>query len=197
MVLKGQFLERPTLIPVGTLVLDAVSHRGSRGPLLLVLPPRPEDGGGMDHVVGAELAFAVSAAGHPTLRFNYRGVGASQGKRGQGKALVEDARAALELARDNSPDGAVAVASISGSVEVGLALLDEPNVRGLFAISPTRFDPKDRRVSALAGEASVEPWLRAASAMLDQLTVVGGASHTFQRGLPQVGKAVVEWLGKL
>ena len=50
----------------------------------------------MDHVVGAELAYAVSHQGHPTLRFNYRGVGGSQGEPSR-KPLewVEDAAAAF------------------------------------------------------------------------------------------------------
>ena len=36
----------------------------------------------MDHVVCAELAWAAARAGRPVLRFNFRGVGASQGSRG-------------------------------------------------------------------------------------------------------------------
>ena len=81
MVMKGQYLERPTLIPLANgLVLEGVSHRGEKRPGLLVLPPPPLEGSGMDHVVGAELAYAVSHAGFPTLRFNYRGVGGSQGE---------------------------------------------------------------------------------------------------------------------
>ena len=40
MVMKGQFLERPTLIPLANgLVLEGVSHRGERQPGVLVLPP--------------------------------------------------------------------------------------------------------------------------------------------------------------
>src|SRR5689334_18160191 len=101
MVSKGQFLERATIIPVGDEVMEAVSHRGSERPIVLVLPPPPDEGGGMDHIVGAEVAWAVSQAGHPCLRFNYRGVGASQGKPGRGAALVDEALAALEAAAEN------------------------------------------------------------------------------------------------
>ena len=127
MVLKGQFLERATVIPVGTVVLDGVSHRGTRTPALVVVPPTPAEGGGMDHVAGAELAYAASAAGFPTLRFNFRGIGASQGERGHGEALLEDALAAVAQAKENVRGGPVVVASIAGGAEVAVALLRQPH----------------------------------------------------------------------
>ena len=63
MVQKGQFLARSTLIPVGREVMEGTAHRGKLRPPLLVLPPRPEEGGGMDHVIAAELVFGVNALG--------------------------------------------------------------------------------------------------------------------------------------
>ena len=120
MVMKGQFLERPTLIPLPSgLVLEGVSHRGERRPALLVLPPPHLEGGGMDHVVGAELAFAVSRVGHPTLRFNYRGVAGSQGEVSKRPGdWLEDAREALKLARENA-DGHAPV-PVQGNIDPAL-----------------------------------------------------------------------------
>ena len=43
----------------------------------------------MDHVVAAEVAWAAATAGHPTLRFNFRGVGASQGEQGDPAARLD------------------------------------------------------------------------------------------------------------
>ena len=48
----------------------------------------------MDHVVAAELVWAAARAQHPTLRFNFRGVGASQGERGGPGTWAEDVNAA-------------------------------------------------------------------------------------------------------
>ncbi len=198
MVTKGQFLERPTLIPVGKLVMEGVSHRGALSPLLLVLPPPPAEGGGMDHVVGAELAFAASAAGHPTLRFNYRGVGASQGSRGAGEALVEDALAALEVAVDNAGGGPVVVASLNGSDPVALELLARKPEQVLAAclISPTTSHPArwDDRVWAVIGELDKTLSRSVVGSSRARIEWVGSADRTFQRGLPQVGKAVVACL---
>ena len=196
MVSKGQFLERPTLIPVGKWVMEGVAHRGTLSPLLLVLPPPPNEGGGMDSTVGAELAFAVSAAGFPTLRFNYRGVGASQGSRSSGEALIEDALAALEVGIDNANDGTVLVASINGSDAVALELLRRHKELHLCLISPTSSDPAlwPDGVWVLVGELDNSLSRSAVTSSKARVEVIPFADHTFQRGLPLVGKTVVSCL---
>ncbi len=210
MVMKGQFLERPTLIPLaGGLVLEGVSHRGELRPGLLVLPPPPFEGSGMDHVVGAELAFAASHAGFPTLRFNYRGVGASQGQPSRSpNDWLEDAIAALELAMDNTQGERVVVATIGASDAVALKLAELHPLAGVVLINPSLARPGD-----FEGRPSV-PWPLAVvlaeddatqdrarwSAVLErhgaQLTVIPGATRTYQRNLPMVGKAAASLLGR-
>src|SRR6185312_2033757 len=101
MVLRGQFLERPTLIPSGKHTLEGLWHRGEREPAALLIPPLPGDGS-MDAAALNELAFAFSQAGHPSLRFNFGGVGASQGQSKTLAAQEKDARAALTLLRENA-----------------------------------------------------------------------------------------------
>jgi pimeloyl-ACP methyl ester carboxylesterase len=208
MVVKGQYLERPTLIPVRDgLVLEGVSHRGSLRPGLLVLPPPPVEGSGMDHVVGAELAFAASHQGHPTLRFNYRGVGGSQGARSRdAEAWLEDALAALELAQDNAGGQLALVASIGASDAVALHLAARVPVAGVALINPRVVGPGDLggvRVLVgvvLAGEEPGHPpraWAEALAPLEGALTVVPGATRTYQRNLPLVGKAVVALLTQL
>lgn len=124
MVQRGQFLERPTLIPVADVVMEGMSHRGARRPPLLVIPPQPEQGSGMDHVVCAELVWAAARAGHPTVRFNHRGIGGSQGKSGQGSELLEDAEAALGLALDNASAAQALVAGVLSGAATARALVD-------------------------------------------------------------------------
>ena len=200
MVSKGQFLERPTLIPIGKHVMEGVSHRGTKAPLLLVLPPPPSEGGGMDHIVGAELAFAASGAGFPTLRFNYRGVGASQGPRSTGAALLEDALAALEVAVDNAGGQPVFVASINGSDLVALELLrrEKQRVLGLCLISPTTSDPAQwpEGVWVIVGELDNALLRGTVTSSAARVEVVPSADRTFQRGLPHVGKSVVSALAE-
>jgi uncharacterized protein len=208
MVTKGQFLERPTLIPVGREVMEGTAHRGVRAPPLLVLSPRPEEGGGMDHVIAAELAWAAATAGFPTLRFNYRGVGASQGARGTGEALLEDAEAAMRVLLENAQSPRLAVASLHGGAQVALALQKRnPTVTGLCLVAPS-----DVGLAALAslelsllvvvGEEDQRLPLAALSARVGQsaqgaLEVVDDAGPNFHRNLPQVGRVVAAWLRRL
>jgi hypothetical protein len=196
MVMKGQFLERPTLIPLANgLVLEGVAHRGAGRPGVLVVPPTPAEGSGMDHVVGAEIAFAVSQAGHQCLRFNFRGVGGSQGRPSDSDdELLDDALAAWELARDNASGEPPLVVSIGGSDRVVQRLVARVSIAGWALIHPglAPFVPTVPHVVVLPeleGAAARKGW----SARLDEggLAVILGADRSYLRNLPQVGKAVV------
>lgn len=208
MVLKGQFLERSTLIPVGREVMEGTAHRGEKKPPLLVIPPRPEEGGGMDHVIAAELVWAAATAGFPTLRFNFRGVGASQGTRGAAEALVEDAEAAMRVLLENAQSPSLAVAALSGSAQVALALqARHPAIGGVCLVSPSDVEvselarvncslfvvvgEEDRRVPRAALSAAV------GEAPRGELELVEDAGPTFNRNLPQVGRFVAAWLKRL
>ena len=211
MVMKGQYLERPTLIPLANgLVLEGVSHRGELRPGLLVLPPPPVEGSGMDHVVGAELAYAVSHRGHPTLRFNYRGVGGSQGEPSRNPLeWVEDAVAALQLAVDNSGGERVVVATIGASDAVALRLAELKQLAGLILINPSMARPSDfETCPTLAWPLAVivaehderqdrGRWAAVLARHDGEFTVIPGATRTYQRNLPIVGKAAASLVGRV
>jgi len=204
MVLKGQFLERPTLIPLANgLVLEGVSHRGAARPGLLVLPPPPIEGSGMDHVVGAELAYAVSRIGHPTVRFNYRGVGGSQGQPSRSPSeWLEDALAALQLAEDNTEGHPAVVATIGASDAVALKLAELKSIAGLVLINPSLAQPADFEsreslawpLGVVVAEHDAAQDRGRWASVLDRLegtfSLIPGAHRTFQRNLPMVGQAV-------
>ncbi len=208
MVLKGQFLERPALIPTeGGLVLEGTSHRGNLTPPLLVLPPAPAEGGGMDHVVAAELVFAAARNGHPTLRFNYRGVGGSQGARARSpEALLADARAAYELASDNARGAACVIAALGASDIVALKLAIAVGAAGVLLVNPTLASPSDAAtlrvpVSVVLPEhdSVAVPrldWAEWLAARGDRLTVVPGADRSYQRHLVMVGQAAAQFLAQ-
>lgn len=196
---RGQYLERPALIPVGSVVLEGLWHRGRKAPPVLVLPPPPE-AGSMDHVVCAELAWAAARAGRPVLRFNYRGVGASQGSRGDAGSRVEDAAGALRLLRENTGAVDVAVAAVGGSAEAALALARQyPGIVALVLISPPA-----GVLGALAGcpllcivgedEPGRAGLVASAAEGGGRVEVVVGADARFQRNLPEVGRLALRWL---
>ncbi|HLL56002.1 MAG TPA: alpha/beta hydrolase [Myxococcaceae bacterium] len=205
--MKGQFLERPTLIPVGDEVMEGLSHRGTRRPPLLIVPPRPEEGSGMDHVVCAEVAWAASQAGFPTLRFNFRGVGASQGKWGGTQAQLDEVLAALRLAQENADCARVAVLTLGGSAWSALELSrTEPAIAALCLVSPVGVDlPELARLSLPLSVVVAQDDQRLPRAGLSAavgeaggaLDIIPGTDASFLRNLTEVGKAVVSWLQRL
>jgi alpha/beta superfamily hydrolase len=80
----------------GDLALEGLLDRaaGSRG--VVVTHPHPLYGGAMRNNVVSTLVQAYGEAGYSTLRFNFRGVGASQGRYDNGAGEQEDVRAALD-----------------------------------------------------------------------------------------------------
>jgi hypothetical protein len=199
MVSRGQYLERPALVPVGGLVLEGLWHRGQKAPPVLVLPPPPE-AGSMDHVVCAELAWAAARAGRPVLRFNFRGVGASQGARGDGASRLEDAGGALRLLRENAATVEVAVAAVGESAVTALGLAgDHPGIVAVALVSPPPGVVAARpEVPLLCIVGEDEPGraglVAAVAEAGGRVEVVPGTDARFQRNLPEVGRLALRWL---
>lgn len=199
MVLPGQYLERPALIPCGGLVLEGLSHRGSRRPALLVCPPTGP-GGGMDAPLVAELAWASARAGHASLRFQHRGVGGSQGALEPGRE-AEDALAAFDHLAATAP-GPLAVVGVGGGCATALAVAAGRGAHALALLAP----PAPPAIGALALPVLVVlPALGAAVAPDGvgalppggRVEVVAGADAAFRSGLPRAARAVVDWLAAL
>jgi len=120
--------ETPVVIdgPVGqleALYLDSAEPKG----LALVCHPNPVQGGTMLNKVVSTLQRTARDAGLVTLRFNYRGVGASAGTHDMGAGEVDDALAAALWLRAQHPDlplnllgfsfGGFVAASLGGRLE--------------------------------------------------------------------------------
>jgi alpha/beta superfamily hydrolase len=88
---------------------------GEREPLVaaLVCHPHPAYGGTMHNKVVHRLAKGLRRAGAVTLRFNFRGVGRSEGRHGNFLGEIEDARAALAWLRERYPVPPFALAGFS------------------------------------------------------------------------------------
>lgn len=207
MVLQGQFLERSVV--VGN--LDALYHRGQRAPPCTLASPHPAMGGSMTSPVIAELAWALTRAGHPTLRFDYRGVGASRGSSrhragsmeiGDVPDEVEDLLAACDqlLATARMPK-ACAVGYSFGAA-VALAAAPDPRIDRIVLIAPpTRLHDFSPLASldkpALVVCAHHDAYCDRAAVRLPAeglLEVIPHADHFFARGLTDLGKHVAAWL---
>lgn len=99
--------EIPIVVPDADLVLEGRFQPGTGAGLAVVAPPHPLMGGSLDSPVVNEIAFALHAAGIASVRFNFRGVGASSGRATDDpRAAVSDYEAALAWLRE-SGDGPV------------------------------------------------------------------------------------------
>src|ERR1700678_4681547 len=67
----------------------------------LVCHPHPAGGGTMHNKVVYHAMKAFSAVGLPVLRFNFRGVGLSEGKHDEGHGEQDDVKAALDWLEQN------------------------------------------------------------------------------------------------
>jgi len=97
--------ERRSVIagPAGALEV-AVNEPGAepRG-IALVAHPHPLQGGTLDNKVAHTLARTFTGLGYVSVRFNFRGVGKSEGVFDEGEGETDDALAALGFARNEYP----------------------------------------------------------------------------------------------
>lgn len=76
---------------------------------LVLCHPHPLYGGDMDNPVVVRAAEVAREAGLGTLRFNFRGVGASEGSHDNGRGEQDDVRAALATLRARLDRGPVEI----------------------------------------------------------------------------------------
>jgi alpha/beta superfamily hydrolase len=88
----------------------------------VVCHPHPLFGGAMHNKVVYRVARGLRRRGWVVLRFNFRGVGRSQGKHDGGVGEIEDARAALHWLRARYPGLAYSLAGFSFGSRVILGL---------------------------------------------------------------------------
>ena len=122
----------------------------------LVAHPHPLGGGTMHNKVVYHAAKAFSYFGLPTLRFNFRGTGLSEGAHDDGRGEVDDVRSALDwlTARFDLP---ILFAGFSFGSNVGLrACCGDARVQGLVGLGlPVRAAGRDYRYDFLPACGSV------------------------------------------
>jgi uncharacterized protein len=150
--------EEPVQFPSGALSLEGrLSIPAAATRAAVVCHPHPQYGGEMDNSIVVATAGALRRRGIATLRFNFRGVGRSEGRYGEGMGELDDARAAVERLRDELPNVPIALGGYSfGAIVALLAGHDQKGVDRLFAIAlpVSMFD-----VSKIAGSAKPKLFL--------------------------------------
>ena len=93
-------------------------------PIALILHPHPRAGGHMNHPVAVQLFHLFMKRGFNVLRFNFRGVGRSQGEFDSGIGELADAATALDWLQTTNPAASQCwVAGFDFGAWVGMQLL--------------------------------------------------------------------------
>lgn len=162
----------------------------------------------MHNKVVFRIAKAALGLGIPTLRFNFRGVGASAGQFDNGPGERDDVRAALRFLRSRLPYLPIVVAGFSLGAWVGLAVgAHEPDVRALVGVglpvgsSPFAFLAGVKKpkliVQATNDQYAPREKVQALYDSLDEpkrLHWVEGVDHFFGARVNEVQQAVSDFL---
>jgi hypothetical protein len=116
-------------------IREASSFRGG----VILCHPHPQYGGDMDHPVVSTAVEAASQEGFSTLRFNFRGVGGSEGSYGDGVGEREDVKAAAEylsLRLKNEHVSLVLVGYSFGAWAGFPIAIEDERFKGMVAVAP-------------------------------------------------------------
>lgn len=113
-------------------------NENKQAPVVLVLHPHPLYGGTMNNKIVYRLYHTFVQNGFSALRFNFRGVGKSQGKYDEGIGELSDAATALDWLQQQNPDAPTCwITGFSFGAWISLQLLmRRPELEGFVAVSP-------------------------------------------------------------
>jgi len=206
--MNAQTLKSSVAGPAGALEIATDVPAGPSRGVAVIAHPHPLFGGTLDNKVVQTLARAFTQAGWTAVRFNFRGIGASEGAYDDGRGEVEDMLAVVQHA---APEGALALAGFSFGAFVtshvfGRLHASRPIDRlVLVGTAASRFTvapiPGDAHGQTLVvhGEQddtvplqSVLDWARP---QVLPVTVVPGGGHFFHGQLPLLKNLVLRHLG--
>jgi len=194
-------------------LLEAIIDEGSSPPRAAVVlgHPHPQHGGTM-HTKGVyQAAKGLVRIGCSVLRFNFRGVGRSEGEFDQGEGEMADFRSALDFMAGRYPNVPLWAGGFSfGSwiaLETGAA---DPRVSALIAIAPPvkrEGYTWDATLASTKPKFFVQGDLDELCALKDlwafygqlkepkEMVVIDGGSHLFEGKATEVGEALEDLLG--
>jgi alpha/beta superfamily hydrolase len=136
---NAQTLRQLIAGPAGALECAIDAPAGAPVGLAVICHPHPQHGGTLDNKVAQTLARAVLALGWRSVRFNFRGVGASEGAWDEGRGEIDDALAVIAAQR--APGEALLLAGFSFGAyvasEAAARLPDDAKPQRLALVGPS------------------------------------------------------------
>src|SRR5580692_11796528 len=168
----------------GDLTLEGLlANPGANAPAAVVCHPHPLYGGSMHNNVVDAILAAMWQAGYATLRFNFRGVGASEGEHDGGPGEVDDAVGAMVAVSAGYERAEIARIV---AVALPLAMADARIPDG--ASKPVVLVSGDRdSYSPIAGLQALKSKIGDSA----RLEIVAGADHFFGGREAELSRAIV------
>lgn len=184
-------------------------------PIAIVLHPHPQFGGTMNNQIVYQLFYTFHERGFSVLRFNFRGVGRSEGVFDHGSGELSDAAAALDWMQALNPDARSCwIAGVSFGAWIGMQLLmRRPEIEGFISIAAmaNRYDfsflapcpssglfvhgDKDR-VAPVNEVISVIDKVKVQKGVILEHQTIEGANHFFENRVDQLVGTVGSYLDK-
>lgn len=185
-------------------------------PIVLLLHPHPQYGGTMNNKVVYALYQSFVKRGFSALRFNFRGVGRSQGRFDNGQGELSDAASALDWMQAQNPNaGDCWIAGFSFGAWIGMQLMmRRPEISGFISVAPPAsmqdfsflapcpasgmivHGDKDE-VIPLAAVTKLAQKLSSQKNIKIDFRVVEGSDHFFQNYLDALVSHVDDYLNKV
>lgn len=177
----------------------------------LVCHPHPLGGGTMHNKVVFRAAAGLIDAGLATLRFNFRGVGASTGEHDEGRGEQQDVRDALDYLSANFPGMEITQAGFSFGTWVGsrVAINDDRVVRLISIGTPVdkypsfdHFTELRKPVLFVQGDSDDFGSVDSLKKLVDRvskvtetkLVIFENCGHFFDNHLDQLRNTIKEWV---
>jgi len=184
--------------PAGALEVAINAPAGGPRGIALVAHPHPQQGGTLDNKVVQTLAKTFFALGYASVRFNFRGVGKSEGTFDEGAGETADALAALSYAKTRYGEIPVVLAGFSFGSFVQTRVAATMTAERMILVGPaaTRFGdtPVPADTIVIHGEeddvvplSAVLAWARPQEL---PIIVFPGCGHFFHGRLPQLQRTI-------
>lgn len=191
-------------------------HNGADdSPIALILHPHPQQGGTMNNKLCFNMFNMFKERGYSVMRFNFRGVGRSQGVYDQGIGELSDAASALDWMQTyNANARATWVAGYSFGSWIGMQLLmRRPEIDGFISVAApaseydfTFLAPCPSSGILIHGTQDTNIPLASVNKLADKLNsqkgievdlcTIDGADHYFTKQLDDVIKHSAAYLDK-